>query len=601
MTRAATVAGSSSATLPPEEMPSAATLRRLKLSPEVAWYMVSRGYKLPETPPQHKTPEPRTVKGAVFDPERVDKVLAVFHALRHTKGRLAGQPLDPDPWQIGYILAPVFGWIHLDDEGDWVRIITTLYVDVPRKNGKSTLAGGLGIYLTCSDGEPGAEVIAAATSKEQAGFVFAPVKQIAESAPGLRGKVRVLGGSITHKRTASVFKVVSSAGDAQHGANIHGAVIDELHLHKTPDLVEAIESGTGSRRQPLVVLITTADEGKPNTIYSRRRTRIEQLAKRVIKDPTTYGVIFAADESDPPFEEATYRKANPGYPISPTRRYLEGKALEASQSPAELASYQRLHLGIRTKQRSRYIVLRDWDRNAGRAFTRDEVRGQEAWGGIDLASVSDLTALCWLFPRDVIVPAARDDDVDHTVTGYRAMWHVWAPEAALPALDKRTAGAASLWVQQGFLALTPGDVTDYDWIRDQVFDDMDHYDVRSIGFDPYNATQLTNDLTAGGAPMVKVRQGFITLSPPTKEINRLVRIGRREMPMIEHGGNPIARWAVDNLAVALDAAGNVKPDKENAGDKIDPFSALATAMSEAMTRNTSGPPAYTAESGVTFL
>lgn len=568
-------------------------MRRLKISPEVAWYLVSRGIELPTSPPLIKTPEPRMLKGAAFDAERVDRVLRVFHELRHTKGRLSGKPLDPDPWQIAYIIAPVFGWIHKDDEGEWVRIINTLYVDVPRKNGKSTIAGGLGIYLTCSDNESGAEVIAAATTLAQAGFVFAPVKKLAESAPALRGKVKAGATRLTHIRSGSYFAVVSSVGDAQHGANIHGAIIDELHIHKSPELVETIETGTGSRSQPLVVTITTADEGKPNTIYARRRGRIEQLAKRVFVDHSTYGVVFAAEEKDDPFLESTWAKANPGYPISPTRRYLQNEATKAKQNPQELATFQRLHLGIRTKQSSRFILLRDWDRNAGRAFKPSDMAGEEAYGGIDLASVSDLTALCWLFPRDVV----RDG---FTITAYRALWHVWAPEGALPELDKRTADAASLWVKQGHLVLTPGDVTDYDWIQSQVMDDLDLYDVQSIGFDPYNATQLTNNLTAGGAPMIKVRQGFITLSPPTKEVGRLLQIGRRDTPMIEHGGNPLARWAVDNLAVLRDAAGNVKPDKENSGDKIDPFSALATAMSEALTRSQRSRSAYDADTGVAF-
>lgn len=577
-------------------MPTAAVLRRLKISPEVAWFLVSRGIELPTAPPLIKTPEPRTVRGAVFDADRVDRVLRVFHELRHTKGRLSGMPLDPDPWQIAYIIAPVFGWVHLDDSGEYVRVINTLYVDVPRKNGKSTIAGGLGIYLTCSDNEAGAEVVAAATTKDQAGFVFAPVKKLAETAPALRGKVKAGAARLTHLRTGSYFAVISSVGDAQHGANIHGAIIDELHIHKTPDLVETIETGTGSRSQPLIVTITTADEGKPNTIYARRRLRIEQLAKRLFADPSTYGVVFAAEPKDDPFIESTWAKANPGYPISPTRRYIQQQALKAQQSPSELASFQRLHLGIRTKQSERFIALRDWDRNAGKAFKREDVRGREAYGGIDLASVSDLTALCWLFPEDIV-----REGMDVSVTRYKALWHVWAPEAALEALDKRTADAASLWVQQGHLVLTPGDVTDYDWIQTQVLEDLDYFDVQSIGFDPYNATQLTNNLTAAGAPMIKTRQGFITLSPPTKEVGRLVALGRRDTPMLEHGGNPVARWAVDNLAVTRDAADNVKPDKEHSGDKIDPFSALATAMSEALTRSARPRSAYADGGGVLYL
>jgi len=587
--------------------PTAAVLRRLKLSPEVGWYLATRRIPLPESPPLIKTPEPRTHPGAVFDAARVDRVLAVFHELRHTKGRLAGKPLDLDPWQIAYVIAPVFGWVHPDDTGELVRIINQLYVEVPRKNGKSTLSGGLGLYLTCSDNEAGAEVLAAATTKEQAGFVFAPVKKLAESAPALKGKVRAGVARISHIRSGSYFQPVSSVGDAQHGGNIHGAIIDELHLHRKPDLVEAIETGTGSRSQPLVVMITTADEGKPNTIYSRKRDYVEKIARKVFVDASVYGVIWAVVEptykaerlvaGDDPFIEATWRKANPGFPVSPTRRYLENAAKQARNSPVELASFQRLHLGIRTRQRSRYVSLADWDRNAGSAFSvRDEsLEGAEAWGGIDLASVSDLTSLCWLFPRDDVKLGDRE------VTGYRAVWHNWAPEASLDDLNKRTAGMAELWVKQGLLVLTPGDVTDYDYIRDQVLSDLDFYDVQSIGFDPYNATHLTNELVEAGAPMVKVRQGFITLSPPLKEVQRLVRIGRRGAPLLEHGGNPVVRWAIDNLAVATDAAENVKPDKANAGDKIDPISALVTAMSEALTRGQHQRSAYSEGSGVIFM
>lgn len=577
--------------------PTAAVLRRLKLSPEVGWYLATRGVPLPESPPLIKTPEPRNEPGALFDSARVDRVLRVFHELRHTKGRLAGQPLDPDPWQIAYIIAPVFGWVHPDDNGDLVRIVNTLYVEVPRKNGKSTLLGGIGLYLTCSDNEAGAEVLAGATTKDQAQFVFAPIKKLADSAPALKGKVRSGVSRITHTRSGSYFQAVASVGDAQHGGNIHGAVIDELHLHRKPDLVEAIETGTGSRTQPLIAMITTADEGKPNTIYSRKRDYIEKLARRVFRDKSTYGVIWAALEKADPFAESTMRSANPGYPISPTRRYLENAALKARNSPVDLAAYQRLHLGIRTKQRTKFLSLGDWDRNAGHPIDprAEGLKGAEAWGGVDLASVSDLTALCWLLPRDNVKVGDRE------VTGYRAIWHVWAPEATLEALDERTAGAATVWVRDGHLVLTPGDVTDYDYIREQILSDMDFYDVRSIGFDPYNATHLTNELMDAGAPMVRTRQGFITLSPPLKEVQRLIKLGRRGAPMLEHGGNPVVRWAVDNLAVATDAAGNVKPDKANAGDKIDPIAALVTAMSEALTRSQVARSAYDEHRGVMFV
>jgi phage terminase large subunit-like protein len=562
------------------EVPAAyldeALLDRLKLSPEVAWYLTERGIPLPDCPPMIKTPEPRDVPGARFDAAAVDKVLRSFSLLRHTQGQWAGQPLKPDPWQVAWIIAPVFGWVRWDDAADgYVRIITDLYVDVPRKNGKSTLSGGLAIYLTCADGEPGAQVVAAATTKRQAGFVFAPIKALAEKAPALKGHVKSLQGKIVHPRSGSYFEVISSAADAQHGANLHGGVIDELHAHKTPDLVEVIETGTGSRRQPLIVIITTADAGKPETIYARKRKRIEQLAGGVLVDEAVYGVVWAVEREADPFVEDTWRAANPGFGISPTRSYLARKATEARQSPADLAKFLRLHLGIRTRQVTTFLTLESWRAN-GALVDEAKLAGREAYGGLDLANVSDINALAWLFP----------DDTDGTLD---LLLRFWTPEDNLASLDKRTANAASRWVKEGWLRTTPGNVTDYDAIGTQIRADLDAFDVKSLGFDRWNSTSLTNDLEGERAPMVEVRQGFKTMSPALKGVQRQLLLGQRAVaagkrPMIRHDGNPVMVWMIDNLAVDTDPAGNVKPNKANSADKVDGVSALCNAMSEFLTR-----------------
>lgn len=555
---------------PDFELPPQRTLTRLKISKEVAWYMLSRGYELPENPPHLKTPEGSREKGALFDPEAVDAVIGAFSVLRHTKGRWAGQPLIPDPWQIAYFLAPVFGWVKWSsDANKYVRVVRTAYMDVPRKNGKSTLSGGIAVYLTGADGEPGAEVVAAASTKDQAGFVFAPIKTLVEKSPALKGRFIPRTGKILHPKSGSYMQVISSAADAQHGANLHGAIIDELHIHKTPDLVETLETGTGSRDQPLVVMITTADDGKPNTIYARKRKYAEQLARGLFQDASFYGVVFAIPDGADPLKPANWAKANPGYPISPTHSYLESMAKRAKNSPAELASFKRLHTGQRTKQTTAYIDLKAWDRNKGTVLNEDDLQGRTAYGGLDLGSVSDITALCWLFPY-----------TDGRV-GYDAIWRFWAPEDTLDQLDKRTAGGASTWVRDGWLTLTPGNVTDYDFIQQQVLADMDAFDVETVGFDKWNATQLANTLLDEGVPLVETRQGYRTMSPAMKEIQRLVLMGKRTDVRLHHGGNPVMRWMTDNLAVAMDPAGNVKPDKANASDKIDGWSALANAMFEA--------------------
>lgn len=523
-------------------------------------------------------------------------MIAAFRQLRHTKGRFAGQRFDPDVWQVAYMIAPVAGWVHRSlDSGNWVRIITIAYFDMPRKNGKTTTAAGFGIYLTAADGEFGAQVVAAATTKDQAGFVFEPIRQLVNKSPGLKRHLRALKHRITHAASGSYFQPIANAGDAQHGADIHGAIVDELHLHKEMTLIEALETGTGSREQPLIIYITTADAGKRHTPYDSKRSLIEKLAKGILKRPTTYGVVFAAEKpeyqdgklvkGDDPFAESTWVKANPGYGVSPTKRFMVEAAEKAKDSPAELASFLRLHLGIRTKQATRYLDVDEWDANASMV---DLIRlaGQECYGGLDLGSTSDLCALAWVFPAD-------DGAFD-------VLLRAWAPEDSLPDLDARTADAASGWVKNGWLTTTPGNVTDYDFIEAQVARDRDAFLVKEIAYDRWNAQQIVNNMVNDGAPMITMGQGFASMSAPTKDLQRLIKRGAQVdddghpiKPLIRHGGNPLFRWMVDNFAVAMDPAGNVKPDKANAGDKIDGVVALIMALSRAVAaREAEGTSAY---------
>jgi phage terminase large subunit-like protein len=564
-----------------------ADLDALKLSPEVADFLESHGYMPPKCPPLIKTPEPGYTKTAEarkvrFDPARVEKVINTFRQLRHTKGHMAGHVFEPDTWQVAYVLAPWAGWvIKSPDSGEWVRVITLLYVDLPRKNGKTTLAGGIALYLTGADGEHGGQVVAAATQKDQASFVFEPMRELVIKS-GLRAYLKPYKYKISHPASGSYFKPIANAGDAQHGADIHGAVIDELHLHKNMELIDALETGTGSRTQPLIMFITTADSGKRNTPYDRRRHRVEQIASGVLKDITTYGVIWAAEKpvyedgklikGDNPFSVATLKKANPGYGVSPTIRYLKGEAEKAKESPVEYARYLRLHLGIRTKQAFRYIDVDEWDANAS-IVDVERLKGRACYGGLDLGSTSDLTALVWVFP-------------DEDRGGFDVLARFWTPEENVENLDDRTAKAASTeWIPNGWLRTTPGNVTDYHFIKAQIDQDLEDFDVQEIAYDPWHAQELVNDLVNDGAPMVTMRQGYASISAPTKDTQRLIKMGSRLdktgapiHPVVRHGGNPCLRWQVDNFAVAMDEAGNVKPDKANAGDKIDGVVALIMGL-----------------------
>lgn len=538
------------------------------LSPEVRWYLKQRGYALPKIVPLVRTPEPRDVEGAIFDPARVDKAIAALGALRHTKGKWAGQPIVPSNVQVAFIIAPIFGWVAPNSDGEMVRIIRDAYVEMPRKGAKTTLMSGLAMILGFADGEPGAEVMLGAGGRDQANAAFKPLAAVAKSSRVLQDAgVRALRNEIIRDLDGSVVKTASSRGDLAHGANIHGGLVDELHVHKSPDLLEAIESGTGARRQPLIFIITTADDGQTTSVYAMRRGLIEKIAAGVISAPTMYGVVFAAEESDDPHSPVTWAKANPLYPITPSPEFMRSASDKAKAGPVELASFLRLHLGIRAKQDARFIALDRWDRN-GATVDEATLAGRMAWGGLDLGSTSDLTALSWIFPV--------------AGGGYEALWRFWMPEAALDRLDARTQRNGSAWVSEGLIALTPGDVTDYDFVKKQIAADLEAFQVSAIGYDRWNATQLVIDLEADGAPMVRVGQGFASMSAPLKELERLVLLGAQDAPMIAHGGNLVARWMIDNLRVGLDPSGNVKPDKAKSMDKIDGVSALVTALAVAM-------------------
>ena len=585
-------------------MPSATRLRPLaaELSPEVAWYLETRGYETPRVVPKIRTPEPRHVKGAVFDAVEVDHKIEALRHLRHTKGKWAGRPLEPSAAQVAYIIAPVFGWrveiaswdrgAEVVDEPTWkaaamrragwleikdsrrrVRIIRDAYVEMPRKGAKTTLVSALAMLLAFADGEGGAEVLLGAASRDQAGQSFRPLAAVAKSSPVLADAgVVALRGEIRQDATQSFVKAISSRGDLAHGANVHGGLVDELHVHKSPDLLEAIESGTGAREQPLVFIITTADDGQTTTVYAQRRNMIEQIAKKILKVPTMYGVVFAADDSDDPFAEETWAKANPLYPESPSPAFMRAAADKAKANPVQLASFLRLHLGIRSKVDAVFFAMDKWDRNRGGFKDEEALRGRMAVGGLDLASVSDLTALAWLFPDE---------------EGYDVLTRFWLPEDALPALDARTHKTASTWVEDGWLTLTPGDVTDYDFIKKQIKKDMKRFDVQGIGFDRWNSSQLVIDLMEKeGAPMERVGQGVASLSAPLKELDRLVRKGTAKKPLLRHKGDPVLRWCADNLRPYVDANGNIKPDKKKSMDKIDGISALTTAMFVAMNLDT---------------
>lgn len=514
--------------------------------------------------------------GARFDVDRVHRVLTALSHFRHTKGRWAGRRIrlgeGLDAWQIVWIIAPVFGWVRFDAEADReVRVIDTAWVEVPRKNGKSTISSAILNVLLLADGEMGAEVYAAAGSTEQAARVGDDMKRMCLTAPQVRGNVEALKNLIRVPGTGSMFRVLSRVAETAHGLNVSGACIDEVHtLRLRRALVEAIETGTGARDQPLVVFITTADEAETGTIYDEKRLLVENIATRTVTGPAAwavYGVVWRADESADPWAEETWLDANPGTRAgaSPTMAYLRREAAKAKASPSKVPAFMRLHLNVRTRDTTRWIDLPTWD-TCGQTVDRNALKGRPAYMGLDLGAVRDFSAL-WIG----VTAKGRDPQAMDWI------WRFWLPEERLDALDSQLHVPLRQWIADGYIELTEGDVVDYDVIEEAVVREAAHFDVKRLSFDRMFAGQMMQHIEARcGIEVAAVNQTYLGLSPALKEMERMVRNGH-----VSHGGNPVARWMASVTEVAQDNADNVKPvkpDRHEAATRIDGIAAAVTGM-----------------------
>jgi phage terminase large subunit-like protein len=522
--------------------------------------------------------------GVVYAPKRVERVVRALSRLQQIKGTWARRPLQLFDWQFVYEIAAPFGLI---DRDSGFRVIRTLYVEKPRKNGKSTECSGLGLYLAFADGEEGAEVYAAAKDKTQAKIVFEPSRVMAERSPELRKKLGPRGitkGYLQNPTTTSIYRpLAADLGGNLHGLNVHGGIIDELHVHRTPDTVDAIETGTGSRSQPLIIIITTADDGRTGSVYDTKRSYVEKLCSGVIVDPSFYGVVFSATEEQlegDPFSIEALRQANPGMGYTVTEEYLLGKAREARNSPEQLNRYLRLHLGKRTKNTIAWLTAEQWDRSAG-MVTPEDFHGRAAYLGYDLSSTTDFTAAVWLAPVET--------DDERFPFRYLVWCLVWIPEARVAALEAMTQAPLSKWIREGWIRTTEGNVVDYQKFRADLSAETERLGctVPEIAYDPWNATETAMELQNAGHTMIPTRQGYLSLNAATKEVTRLVIGSTPERPLLVHGGNPVLRWMATCAELMQDPAGNVKPvkpDTRKSANRIDGMAALVNAMTRAMLR-----------------
>lgn len=509
--------------------------------------------------------------GAWFEVERARKALRALGAFKHTKGRWSGVQMTLgrglDPWQVVWVLAPVFGWVWHDPEIDMVvRVIRSVWIEIPRKNGKSTFASGISGVLLLADGEMGAEVYNAAGSVTQAGRVFDDAKRMLMTSAAARKRIEPLKEVVRVPKTGGILRVLSRVAETAHGLNVSGATIDEIHtLRNQRKLVEAIETGVGAREQPLIVFITTADEAEEGTIYDEKHMYVRNVANGIVQDPGQYGVIWAADEDEDPFDEGTWALANPGLGKSPTLAYMRREATKAKGSPTYLPTFLQLSLNRRSRNQSRWVNLDRWD--ALEASTeRAKLRGRRAWGGLDLSAVSDFTA--WSVWVQSNRPGAQLD----------LLTRFWVPEERIEDLQRQLQVPLRDWVDRGLVTATEGDTIDYAAVKSAVLGDCRHFDMQRVSYDRMFAGQLVQELDAElrGVEIAPVAQTFLGLSPAAKEMERLWTSG-----LMRHDKSPVMRWMASVVEVKSDGLDNirpVKPDRQKSSSRIDGFQAAVTGL-----------------------
>lgn len=509
-------------------------------------------------------------RGLQFDEQKASDAIEFFSYLKHSKGEWAGQSFQLEPWQQ-FIVWVLFGWVKKDG----TRRFKTAYLEVPRKNGKSTLGAGIGLKLAFADNEPGAEVYSAATKKDQAIIVHGEATRMVKASPDLVDAIQVYKNSLTRIDKAQKYEPLGADEDTLDGLNVHAAIVDELHAHKTRGVYDLMETGTSARRQPLLFAITTAGTDQTEaSICWEQHVYVEQILRGVIQDDTYFGFICAMDDKDDWQNERNWYKANPNLGVSKKLDYMRDQALKAANMPSKLNTFLRLDLNKWTQQVTRWIDLGLWDQNAGGPIDETAFRGRACFAGLDLSSVSDLTALVLLFPD----PASGVASV---------LCRFWCPESRLSDEHNRYRDQYEAWARDGWLTTTAGNAIDYESVKAQVLQDAQTFQMQEVAVDRlFQGYQMSMQLAEQGLTVAACGMGFMSMAGPTAELERrLLSKGLR------HGGNPVLRWMANNVAVKEDPAGNKKPDKAQSQGKIDGIVALLLALDRDM-RNQTTPSIY---------
>jgi phage terminase large subunit-like protein len=499
-------------------------------------------------------------RGLIWRPELADRAVQFIECLRHYQGSVAGKLFILSDWQR-FIVGSCFGWYAAEGQ----RRFRIAYVEIGKGNGKTPLAAAVALYGLVADGEAGAEVYSAATSREQAGICFNDAKQFVLACTPLMNRLQVGHSNIAYLATSSFLRTVSAEGRGLDGKRPHIVVVDELHEHPTAQVVEKMRAGTKGRTRALIFEITNSGYDQTTVCFEHHDYSIKVL-QGVVENDSWFAYIAALDKDDEPFDDETcWLKANPNIGVSLTQQYLREQVREAKDIPSKRNLVLRLNFCRWTEASESWVDLDAWDRCATPVQT-SALRKRKCYGGLDLASVSDFNALAWIFPP------LKEDGL------WEVLLRLYLPEGAVRKMREKKRLPVDAWVHEGLITITPGNVTDYGFIKRDVRADMEQFDVQEIAFDRFNSSQLVTDLQDDvGALMVGFGQGYGSMSGPIKELERIYMSGR-----LAHGGHKVLRWMATNVVATHDPAENVKFDRDRSTEKIDGMVALAMALGRAI-------------------
>jgi len=522
-----------------------------------------------------------------FDEHHAKRVIDFTQELRHTKGEWANPRrhdtrIRLEPWQQ-FIDWVVFGWRREDG----TRRFTRAYIEIARKNGKTTLAAGTANYCFLADRprEEGAEVYAVATKRDQAKLAWDEAARQVDRHPVLRRMVRTYknGNTITIPGSASRFKPLGKDSHTEDGLNAHFILVDEYHAHPTDAMVQVVVDSTVARTQPLTYIISTAGFDLNGPCFRERErviTTLERAVSRTEDDPideTTFGIIYTLDEGDDWTDESVWIKANPNLGVSVKPARLREQVLIALSSPHKQNDIKTKHFNMWTQAETRWILDEKWMNCTFAVKPADLVR-RPVWIGLDLSASIDISAYV------ICVPPQTE------LEKYSLIPRFFIPGDNIIERERTDKVPYTYWAEQGLIHPTPGDVIDYDFIEQMLLEDAEAFEIQEIAYDPWKAQEIVNHFTEGGFTMVPIYQRYSGMAAATDTFEKMV-LGKQ----IAHGGNPILRWMMSCTEVKSDRQGNImpmKPQRDKSGKRIDGIVASIMALHRAVIATDAGPSVY---------